>query len=147
VRRAPILLLAIAVAAGCGGGGGGGERLTREEYAKKADSICGKFNQQTKDLKVSNMSELVAAVDKTTPVLDKALRQLRALKPPENEQATADRWLAQIEKLKSDLKDIRDKASANDLAGVQTSATRAQQDNSKGNQLATQLGMTVCSTG
>jgi hypothetical protein len=146
VRRAPLLLLALALAAGCGGGGGS-ERLSRAEYAKRADAICGKFNRQTKDLKVSNMSELVAAVDKVSPVLDKALEELRTLRPPEDEQAKTDQWLAQIAKLKSDLKDIRAKASANDLAGVQTTATAAAEDNAKGNQLAAQLGMSVCSQG
>jgi len=145
VRRASILLLALVLAAGCGGGGN--KRLTRAQYAAKADAICGKFNQQTKNLKASSMSELVAAVDKTRPVLSSALNELHSLKPPTNEQATADQWLAQVEKLRTDLDAIRAKASANDPLGVQSTATKAQRDDGKSNQLATQLGMKICNQG
>jgi len=146
VRRAPYLLLALVVAAGCGGGGGGSKRLTRADYASQADSICGKYNQQTKALaNPSNLSDLADVADKTIPILDKALNDLHKLKPPGDEQATADQWLAQVENLKGDLKEIRDKAKSTDMQGVQAVVPQATQHNKKANQLATQLGMTVCS--
>ena len=145
MRRAPFLLLAVVFAAGCGGGGGNSERLTREDYAKKADAICGKYSQQTKALaNPSNLSDLADVADKTIPILDNALGDLHKLKPPADEQATADQWLAEVEKLKGDLKEIRDKAKDNDLNGVQEVVPKATEHNSKANKLATQLGMTVC---
>jgi hypothetical protein len=145
VRRAPFLLLAVVFAAGCGGGGGSSERLTRADYAKKADAICGKYSQQTKALaNPSNLSDLADVADKTIPILDNALDDLHKLKPPADEQATADQWLAEVEKLKGDLKEIRDKAKDKDLKGVEAVVPKATQHNSKANQLATQLGMTVC---
>lgn len=143
MRRASFLLLALVVVAGCGGGGS--SRLTRDQYAAKADAICAKYNQQTRALaNPSSLSELANVADQTIPILDHALGDLRKLKPPSNEQATADQWLAQVENLGGDLKEIRDKAKANDMRGVQNVVPKATQHNTKGNQLATQLGMKVC---
>lgn len=145
MRRAFLLLLAIVLVAGCGGGGG--ERLSKEEYASKADAICAKYNKQTKALQnPSNLSELAKVSDKTLPILDNALKDLRKLKPPEEEQVTVDQWLAQVENLKGDLTEIRDKAKENDMEGVQAVVPRAEQHNNRSNQLATQLGMKVCNS-
>jgi hypothetical protein len=143
VRRASLLLLGIVVLAGCGGGSG--KRLSKAEYASKADAICGKYNQQTKSLQnPSNLSDLADVADKTLPILGNALKDLRKLKPPANEQATVDQWLTQVENLEGDLTEIRDKAKTNDLQGVQAVVPRAQEHNTKSNQLASQLGMSVC---
>jgi hypothetical protein len=142
VRRALFLLLALALVAGCGGGG---ERLTRAEYASKADAICGKYNRQTKALQnPTTLKELANVADATLPILDNAIEELRALKPPEDEQETADEWLAEVDKLRADLAEIRDKAKANDRQGVQAVVPKANEHNERSNELATRLGMTVC---
>jgi hypothetical protein len=142
VRRALLLLLAVVLLAGCGGGS---KRLSKEEYASKADAICAKYNQQTKALQnPTSLSELGDVADKTLPILDNALKDLRKLKPPTDEQATADQWLKQVENLKGDLQEIRDKAKANDMQGVQKVVPKATQHNSLSNQLATRLGLSVC---
>jgi len=146
VRRAAFALVTILVLAGCGGGGGG-ERLTRAEFASKADAICGKYNQQTKALEnPTNLSDLAKVADKTIPILDNALKDLRKLKPPEDEQAKVDQWLQQVENLKGDLTEIRDKAEDNDMQGVQGVVPKADQHNTQANRLATQLGMKVCNS-
>jgi hypothetical protein len=143
VRGASLLLLALVIAAGCGGSGS--SRLTRDQYAAKADSICAKYNQQTKALaNPSNLSDLADVADKTLPILDHALSDLRKLQPPADEQTTVDQWLAQVENLEGDLKEIRDKARSNDMTGVQAVVPKASEHNAKSNQLATQLGMSVC---
>ena len=137
-------MLAVALVAGCGGGGGG-KRLTRDEYATKADAICGKYTQQTKALaNPKSLSDLAVVADKTLPILDHAISDLRKLKPPANEQSTVDQWLAQVANLKGDLKEIRDKAKTNDVQGVQAVVPQATRHNRASNQLATQLGMKVC---
>jgi hypothetical protein len=146
VRRALPLLLAVALLAGCGGGGGNGEALTRAEYAAKADAICGKYKKQTDSLaRPANPSDLAEVADQVVPILDKARGELRKLKPPADEQATAAAWLDQFDVIIDDVEKIRDKAKANDPAGVQAQAQPALQHNERANQLATQLGMTVCS--
>lgn len=145
MRRATLLLLAVVLAAGCGGGGGGGKPLTRDQYAAKADAICGKYTEQTKALaNPSNLSDLADVADKTLPILDNAISDLQKLTPPADERSTVDQWLAQVQNLRSDLQEIRDKAKTSDVQGVQAVVPRATQDNQQSNKLATQLGMSVC---
>jgi hypothetical protein len=135
--------LAVAVLPGCGGGGG--KALTKEEYAAKADAICAKYNQQTKSIgNPANLSDLAKVADRTLPILDNAISDLSKLTPPASEKAIADQWLEQVKNLKNDLGEIRDKAKANDMQGVQGVVPKAQDHNSKSNALASQLGMSVC---
>jgi hypothetical protein len=145
VRIAVFLLLSATLLAGCGGSS---KRLSKEEYASKADAICAKYNEQVKKLDTpSNLDELVSVADETIPILDKAIDDLQKLKPPASEQGTADRWLDQVENLKDDLSEIRDKAKDNDTQGVQAVVPKAQEHNSQSNALATQLGLSVCNSG
>ena len=144
VRLAFSLLLSAALLTGCGGSS---KRLTKEEYAAKADAICAKYNEQVKKLdNPSNLDELAKVSDDTIPILDSAIGDLKKLKPPASEQETADRWLDQVENLKDDLSEIRDKAKDNDMQGVQAVVPKAQEHNSQSNALATQLGMSVCNS-
>jgi hypothetical protein len=144
MRRAALIALALVfVLPGCGGGSG--KPLTKEEYAAKADAICGKYSQQTKALtSPKTLSDLAKVADQTLPILDHAIKDLTKLQPPASEKALADQWVAQVTNLKDDLQQIRDKAKAGDIQAVQAVVPRARDDNSRSNQLATQLGMSVC---
>lgn len=144
VRRASLLVLAVVVLGGCGGE----ERLTRAEFASKADAICSKYNQQTNALQnPTNLTQLANVADQTLAILDNAIEELRKLEPPKSDQAKVDQWLAEVAKLRIDLVEIRDKARANDMEGVQAVVPRADRHNRQSNELATQLGMKVCSEG
>jgi hypothetical protein len=144
MRRAALIALALVVLLpGCGGGSG--KPLTKEEYASKADAICGKYNKQTNTLaNPKNLSDLAKVADKTLPILDHAIRDIDKLEPPASEKALSDQWLTQVRGLKDDLQEIRDKAKAGDIQGVQAVVPKATEHNSKSNALATQLGMSVC---
>jgi hypothetical protein len=144
MRRAPLIgLVLVFVLPGCGGGSG--KPLTKEEYASQADAICGKYNEQTKAItSPKTLSDLAEVADKTLPILDHAISDLTKLKPPASEKALSDQWLAQVRNLKEDLQQIRDKAKTGDLGAVRAVVPRATADNSQSNQLATQLGMSVC---
>lgn len=145
VRRVCFLVLAAALLAGCGGGGGGDEALTKEKYASEADAICGKYNKQVKAIdNPTTLDELVDVSDKTIPILGDAIRDLRKLEPPPDEQAKANEWLDRVETLKGDLEKIRDRAKDNDLQGVQAVVPVAEEHNNRANELATELGMHVC---
>ena len=144
MRRAALIALALVVLLpGCGGASG--KPLTKEDYASKADAICGKYNQQVKLLaNPKNLSDLAKVADKTLPILDHAISDIRKLEPPASEKALSDQWLTQVRGLKDDLQAIRDKAKAGDIQGVKAVVPKATEHNSKSNALATQLGMSVC---
>jgi len=82
--------------------------------------------------------------DKTLPLLDQAAKQLAALQPPPDKEAEAQQWVAQLEVLQADLREIRDKAKSGDTAGLTAVALKAQQDNAKANDLGRRLGFKVC---
>ncbi|HEY8727337.1 MAG TPA: hypothetical protein VIL91_11655 [Gaiellaceae bacterium] len=144
MRRAALIALALVVLLpGCGGASG--KPLTKEDYASKADAICGKYNQQVKLLaNPKNLSDLAKVADKTLPILDHAISDIRKLEPPASEKALSDQWLTQVRGLKDDLQEIRDKAKAGDMQGVRAVVPKATDHNSKSNALAGQLGMSVC---
>jgi hypothetical protein len=144
MRRASAIALALVVLLpGCGGGSG--KRLTKEEYAAKADAICGKYNQQIASFgSPKNLSDLAKVADKTLPVLDHAIKDISKLEPPASEKALSDQWLAQVRNLKDDLREIRDTAKAGNMQGVRAVVPKATEHNAKSNALASQLGMSVC---
>jgi hypothetical protein len=159
VRPAALLFVVTVLAAGCGGGGnssgnssstsGGGARLSRSDYAAKADAICKKYNAKTKQIgnNSKSLSDVARAFDQALPLLENALAELKALKPPKSEQHDVDEWLAQSQVLKNDLQEMRDKAKAKDLKGVQEAFARASANGKQGDRLAAKLGMKVCSKG
>lgn len=145
MRRLLVVALAVTVVAGCGGGGDA-PRLSRTQYAAKADAICRKYNRQSQAFSnPTNLSELAAAVKKLTPLLDQSVRDLRKLRPPKDEQATADHWIDRIAAIKSDLEDVGDKAAKKDTKGIGAALQEGGKDQQRGNQLASRLGMTDCS--
>ena len=148
MRRAFPLLLALLLLAGCGGGGSSssGQPLTRDQYASQADAICSKYKQKTGALsRPAPLTDLADVADQVLPLLDAARGELRALRPPAAEQATAQAWLDEFDLIVQDVKNIRDKAKNNDTAGVQAAAQPALKHDQHANELAAQLGMTFCS--
>lgn len=145
MRRAFPLLLAVVFAGGCGSNSSSGERLTRKQYAAKTDAICSKYTRKANALaKPATLSDLVDVSDQVIPLLHDARGELRALRPPQNEEATANAWLDEFDVIVNDVEKIRDAAKKNDAAAVQAAATPALQHDRHANDLATQLGMTVC---
>lgn len=146
VRRGSTLVLAVVLLGGCGGDGSSDHRLTREQYAAKADAVCTKYKAKTGSLsRPATLSDLAELANQVLPLLRDARVELRRLRPPQQEEASAQAWLDQFDLLIDDVEKIRDKAKSGDTAGVQAVAAPALQHNQHANELATQLGMTVCS--
>src|SRR5919201_6629494 len=93
MRRVALAVVIVGLAAGCGGGSG---RLSKTGYAKRADAICTKYNAKLKALpRPAGISELPAYVGRALPLARKGDDELRALKPPKDEEQTAKEWLDQ----------------------------------------------------
>jgi hypothetical protein len=141
VGRLLVVALAVTLVAGCGGGGS--KRLSKTEYAAKADAICRKFNSASQAS--SSSSGLARVAGKLTRLLDQSVKDLRNLKPPADEQATADRWLDRLEAIRGDLAKVHDEAAKKDKKGLAAAVQAGVKDQQRGNELAGRLGLTDCS--
>ena len=141
---ASAVVLAVVVA-GCGGGSG---RLSKAEYAKRADAICTKYNAKIRALgRPTAISGLPAYVDKALPLARKGDEELRALKPPKDEEQTTNEWLDQNDSVVGSMERLRDAAKKGDRAGIQTALNEASSANQTANRLARRLGLRVCAQG
>ena len=145
VRAAYVLAMSFLLLSGCGGDGG---TLTRREFAQKADAICAEGKRKTAALATpTTLPELARLADQTADLLGDALDDLRGLEPPVRERKFVDQWLTGVERLESDVREIGRRAQADNRGAVSTLAAKAQKRNARVNELATQLGMTVCNRG
>ena len=144
--RPVLLVLAIAaLAAGCGGGE---KRLSREEYSKRADAICSKYNARIKALgQPGSIRALPRYVDRALPIARKGTEELRRLEPPKDEEKTANEWLDQNDSAVGALERLRDAAKHADRTGIQAALTEAAAANRAANRFARQLGLRICAQG
>jgi hypothetical protein len=145
MRQTLLLALVLPVLLSACGGEDRGPRLTKEQFASKADAICTKYNKQAESLaSPKSLTELADVADNTIPILRNAIRDWRKLNPPQSEEDTVHDWIDSVEELVGDLEDIRDQADKGSMQGVQKVVPKADAHNRRTNELATQLGMTVC---
>jgi hypothetical protein len=148
VRRASLLLLTVVSLAACSSGGSSSQRLTRDQYAAQADAICSKYKTKADALsRPASLAGLARVADQVLPLLHDARGELRNLRPPENEDATANAWLDEFDVTIDDVKKIRDAAKKNERPAVVSAARRALNHDQRANEVAGQLGMTVCNKG
>ena len=144
MRRASSLALALVFLSGCGGGSGG-PALTKEQYAAKADAICGKYNKQVNALgNPSNLQDLATVADRTLPILGSAIDELDALKPPASEKAICGSVAHPGSKPEGRPAGDSRQGESRNTQDVQSVLPKAQDHNSKSNSLAAELGMSVC---
>jgi hypothetical protein len=135
----------IALAAGCGGGG---KRLSRAEFSKQADAICSRYNAKIRALgQPGSIRALPRYVDRALPIARKGTEELRRLKPPKDEEKTANEWLDQNDSAVGALERLRDAARHADRAGIQAALSEAAAANRAANGFARQLGLRVCARG
>jgi len=149
VRRASLLLLTVVSLTACSGGGSSGQRLTRDQYAAQADAVCSKYKKQADTLKrPASLAGLAQFANRVAlPLLRNARGELRKLRPPADEQTTANAWLDEFDVTIHDVEKIRDSANNDDRPAVVSAARLALKHDQHSNAVARQLGMTVCSKG
>jgi hypothetical protein len=140
---ASLALLAALLCSACGSSGQ--KRLSKEEYARRADAACLRYQHRIATLGTPHSTHDFARVaGRTATELARTTRTLRALRPPVDEEITARRWLRGLEGLRADAERLRNRAAANDLGGLERLAVRARAHDAAAARLATRLGMHVC---
>ena len=141
-----ILLVSGAILLG-GCGGGGGDRLTKDEYAAKANAFCAAFNKETDALGNTsgmNVTQITAALDKLLPVEKKLIADLKALKPPADEEATAKKAIAFGEQVYAGETKLNAVLKAGDVTKAQKLISEIEVPGNQADTLFTQLGATEC---
>ncbi|MGA9761128.1 MAG: hypothetical protein WBQ14_01735 [Gaiellaceae bacterium] len=77
---------------GCGGGGSG--RLTKAEFAARANALCTGFN---KKIEVANSKNPQSSPKASLPLYRDEISSLKTLRPPQREQRTFDQAVALLE--------------------------------------------------
>jgi hypothetical protein len=149
-KRGTALAGAIAmtvVVAACGGGDSGGERLTKQEYIDAADAICGDVNEQLDALGEPGSFEDVARLAEDAVAIQRdALQRLRALNPPEGDEATLNQAYDLLDQ-QSELGDqMVEAANDEDEARITEIIGQLQGLDEQADQIARNYGLQECGT-
>jgi hypothetical protein len=144
-----VAVLAVA-AAGCGGddnGSGDGDRLTKTEYAAKANAICADFKKELDALPApQGFEEAADYAEKAKPIFDEHLDQLKDLDPPEDLQDVHDKWIATGDKARERLDELEQAAEDKDAKKLAEIGREAAAEDKVSDAYARQLGATTCAT-
>jgi len=124
-------VLAAVVVVACSGGGSGS--LSKQQVVRQANAICKQANESIAAMYRPDPDDTAAtatALEKVTARQRRALRELRALVPPDGDASDYARWLTQI-----DLALDRAEASSHAIAAVDLRA--ADEANRRGEQIRT----------
>jgi hypothetical protein len=142
VRRLLAFALLGLVVAACGGGGA---RLSKTEYAKRADAICARYEQAIRALgQPKSLDELTAFTDKAVPIAQKAVDDAARLRPPKDEEKLAESWHAVTQKVVDAIGRLGAAARKGDQNGAKAALAAGDTANTNANNLGRQLGMDAC---
>jgi hypothetical protein len=143
--RRLVLAFVVLLAVGCGGSGG---RLSKADYAKKADAICKSYDAKIRAVsRPLSVTDLPGYVDRALPVARKGNEELRALKAPKAEEKAAKEWIDQNNAVVAAMERLRDAAKKGDRAGIQVALSEATAANRAANGLARRLALRDCAKG
>ena len=128
-------------AAGCGGGGGG-ERLSRDAYVAKADSICRDTRPSVQA--PSRIAQIPAYIDRLLPTLERGRDELRALRPPKDLDDEVNSWLDSVGQQLDLLKDLRSAAEKGDVPKVRALGAHGAALALRSRSLARSIGLVDC---
>jgi len=149
VRRTFLLVLpglAALALAGCGGGGdSAGGTLTKAEFVAQANAICKDYDARIDALgDPGSIEDLVGLAEKAKPIAEDGVAKLRALKAPEDLQASYDEYLATGDVNIELLVQLGEAAKSGDVAAIEKIGTEGEDNADKAHGIAAELGLTEC---
>jgi hypothetical protein len=131
-------------AAGCGESKGS-NRLSKEDYLKRADAVCAAFDHRLEELpEPKTIEEVVTLADEAKPIARRGLAELRKLRPPTELQEDVDAWLALNRANVDAIDDLRKAAAASDEAAARAVSQRSVDNERKADALAERIGLEEC---
>ena len=152
MRRTLLLSLAGLAAlalAGCGGGGDtAGGTLTKAEFVAQANAICKDYDARIDALgEPGSIEDLVGLAEKAKPIAEDGVAKLRALKAPEDLQASYDEYLATGDVNIELVVQLGEAAKSGDVAAIEKIGTEGEENADKAHGIAAELGLTDCAKG
>ena len=126
---------------GCGGGGG--KRLTKAEFAARANAVCTEFY---KKITIADANNPQSSLKASLPLYRNEISSLKTLRPPQREQQTFDQLMTLLENYSSRVATAAAAMRKNDLDS--TTALKLARENraivEKSDALFTKLGAKEC---
>ncbi len=136
---------AVLVLSSCGSGGTGSKRLTKEQFAAKANALCVSFNKADKAAGTpTSLAEAIAYFEKLTPLYEKRVAGLDKLNPPANEEATVKRIVTLEKKEASVARQLLAALKKNDTAAANKLVASGNANSKAAKGLYEKLGLTEC---
>jgi hypothetical protein len=134
------------VLAGCGGDGGeGAEPLSKAEWIEQADAICAQADEDIEALgDPTTLDEVGELTDEASGISRDALADLRALRPPDEDEATVDEMLDLVEQQIEIGEQIGEAARSGDQAEVQRLVAEAEPLEAEADEMGRQYGLDDC---
>jgi hypothetical protein len=133
------------VLAGCGGDGDEAEPLSKSEWIEQANEICAQADVDIEALgDPATLDEIGELTDEASGISRDALADLRALRPPEEDQATVDQMLDLVEQQIEIGEQIGEAARNGDEAEVRRLAAEAQPLEAQADEMGRQYGLDDC---
>ena len=142
-----LLVSSVIVLGGCGGGGSG-KRLTKEQFAAKADALCAAFNKKANAGPTPKTdADAEASLEKLIPLDRKLIADINKLKPPASEEATVKRVVTLGEEQAARVEDLIAAVKAKDKPKLNTLISAGDKNDKESKALFKQLGVTECQKG
>ena len=145
-KMAALAMLIISGSIALGGcGGGGGQRLTKAEFAVRANAVCTEFH---KKIAIADANNPKSSLKASLPLFHNEIESLKTLSPPLREQQTFDQAITLIENLSSNVATAAAAMRKNDFDEA-TALKLAREDRAiveKSDALFTKLGAKACTS-
>lgn len=138
-------LLVIGATLVLGGCGGGGDRLTKEEFAAKANALCGEFDKANKAAgNPSDVKGAIAYFEKLIPLYKKEIGGIDKLKPPADEEKSVNRIVALGNEQVSRAEKLLAALKKGDVTLANKLVEEGNTNSTESRALYRKLGITVC---
>lgn len=151
-RSAPsvAVMVAVLLLSACGGG----SRLTKQALITQGDAICKDARSKAEPVGTDlgapsqdNLADWGDAFAQLLPIYESMTGKLKALSPPEADQATWDQITGGLDTVVENVRKAKDAAASGDLEGFQTAFTALVTASDGASKLAGDYGFQECGGG